>query len=129
MEKKEQIPTYDELVAIVRAIVPRCICEKPARYKVLYRKAWRSGQDVTAQSSLPVCSKECFDDVRIQLHKGTLKTTFGTWDGKPVELMALNELTIRLSCLVECIEKNAYDDGVDQSLDASSIRFSLLELD
>ncbi len=122
MEKKEQIPTYDELVAIVRAIVPRCICEKPARYKVLYKK-YITGP--VTQSSLPVCSRECFDDVRVELHKNK----FGPWDGKPVELMALNELTIRLSCLVECIEKSAHDDGIDQSLDASSIRFSLLELD
>lgn len=128
MANREQNPSYDELASIVRAIVPRCVCEKPARFKVLYRKSYSwsaSGQNVPAQSSLSVCSRECFDDVRMQLHKGSL----GSWDGKPAEIVALNELTIRLTCIVEAIEKNLDGQQKDKNMDDASIRFSLLELD
>lgn len=128
MGSEEQNPSYDELASIVRAIVPRCICEKPARFKVLYRKSYSwsaSGQNVPAQSSLPVCSRECFDDVRVQFHKGSM----GSWDGKPPEIMPLNELTIRLTCIVETIEKNMDSQETDKNMDDTSIRFSLLELD
>jgi hypothetical protein len=123
MSTKDQIPSYDELVAIVRAIVPRCICDKPARHKVLYKQY--PGVLGPSQSSVPVCSRECFEDVRVQLHKGTIKP----WDGKPVEFTTLNELTTRLSILVETIECGLKGEDRSKHLDDASIRFSLLELD